>query len=479
MKRLLLTGCIAATALTGAATTPVTYYGEEMGSLNGVSDNGRYAVVCDEDNGIAYLWCIDEPDLFADISEAQGGENIPSGQRVKGTHVYDVSDTGMAVGSIGYADGHSVAAYFDLETQEWTALERPDNAQNSVEAVAVTPDGKVIAGYYVKANKALEFGQYHPCQWFLDDDGEYTLKTYEHIELPFHQGFFPMAQTPDGHIISGQVYGGVRSTMPALMVDGELVLFNEFTTTYEPLEYKGKYEGRDEEGNQIWLDDLDDPRIVWYVTELIDGCYDGQKWLDGYLAFCDGEGNFYGMRSWFETSVDDYGNEDVNVESAACIYNFHTNEFEYDPENVAFSCGVGEDLVFTADNEVLTANRQMTVNEAYGVNPPDGAISAGIAKMSLDGSVLGGIYAVFVEAIGDYYYFPYVVITDESGVQTTCGGGNVSVVLSRGHIDVLNATDAIIYDMDGRIAAKGVSADLTPGAYVVKAGEKSIKAIVR
>lgn len=482
MKKLLLTGCLAAATLAAAAASPSVYFGDEIGNLNGVSDNGRYVVVSDEDDGIAYLWCADDPDVFADISEALGASNIPSGQRVNGTHVYDVSDHGMAVGSIGYADGHSVAAYYDIETQEWTPLERPANALNTVEAVAVTPDGKIIAGYFCIANRELEFGQYYPCQWKLNEEGEYDLYAYDYIQLPFHQGFFPLAQSPDGNVISGMCFAGMMSTIPALIVDGELVLFNEIDEVSEPWIYRGKYFcGYDENGYQIWTDDPDDPRIVYYSEEYIDGYRDGEVGeLNGYLAFCDGEGNFYGMHSWYETSVDAYGNEDVTVESAACIYNFNTNEWEDYFFTPAFTCGTGEDLIFTADNQVMTEDDLETVNEYYDFSAPAGHINVGVSKVSLDGSVIGGITGLFSEAIMDYFYYPYVIVTDKySGVKTTLGGENVSVVLSRGHIEVRNADDATIYDIEGRIAAQGTSADLNPGAYVVKTADKSIKVIVK
>lgn len=477
MKNFILAGCLAAAALTAAATAPSVYFGEEMGSMNGVSDNGRYAVVCDDDNAIAYLWCIDDPDVFSDISEALGGSLVPSGQRVSGTKVYDVSDTGMAVGAIGYADGHSVAAYYDPESQEWTELERPRYALNTVEAVAVTPDGKTIAGYFCITNVDLGFGQYYPCQWIINEEGEYDLHAYYDIKLPFHQGFFPMAQSADGRVISGMCFAGMQSTLPALVVDGELVLFNEITDISEPWYHPGMgwFCGNDENG-QVWTDDPDDPRIVYFDEELIDGFNDGEIGeLNGYLAFCDGDGNFYGMRS--SIGEDAYGNPDV--ETSACIYNIDTNEWEDYYFAPAFTCGVGQDLVFTNDNKVMTDEGDESVNKYYGFSSPKGHTDFGISKISLDGTVLGGVTGVFSEAIMDYFYYPYVLVTGETGVQTTFGGENVSVVLSRGHIEVLNASGATVYDLEGRVAARGTSADLNPGAYVVKAGEKSIKVIVK
>lgn len=480
MKKLLLTGCIAAAALTAAADSPAAYFGQEMGGVNGVSDNGHYAVICDEDNNIAYLWNADTPDVFTDISAPLGAASKPSGQRIKGTLVYDVTDKGVAVGAICYADGHQEAAWYDPATGKWNEIERAKNAQNSMCAIAVTPDGKTIAGYYVKANYELGQGQYLPCQWILSEDGEYELKTYEDIKLPFHQGFFPMAQSPDGRRISGSVWAGMASSMPAILEDGGLVLFNEVTTVEEPLlYYKGEwFIGYDEDGHQMWTSDPDDPRIVMNTEERIDGYDDGSGngTLDGYFAFCDGEGNFYGMRS---VIVEDaYGN--MGPESSACIYNANTGEFEDYYFTQSFTCGVGQDLVFTNDNKVMTEEGEENVNKYYDFTSPAGHEDFGISKISIDGAVLGGVTGVFSEAIMDYFYYPYMLVTDKySGVKTTFGGENVSVILSRGHIEVCNAADATVYDMEGRIAARGTSIDLNAGTYVVKAGEKAIKVIVR
>lgn len=480
MNKILSGLALIGAVMTTSAATPQVYFGDECGNMNGVSDNGRYAVASDEDDGFAYLWYIDNPEVFTDISSPKGDPSEPSGQRIAGTHVYDVSDSGMAVGSTGYADGHSEAAWYDPETGEWHELDRPANAQNNVEAVAVTPDGKIIAGYYVMANAEVGFGQYHPCQWILGADGKYELRTYEDIELPAHEGFYPMAQSPDGRIISGSCFAGFNSSLPALVIDGKLKLFNEITTIIEPFVYQGKYYcGRDDNNIQIWTDDPDDPRIVYYAEERIDGYDDGggAGVFNGYLASCDGQGNFYGRRS--QVTTDDYGN--AETEDSACIYNIESGEWEDYYFTSSFTCGAGPNLIFTADNRVMTDENAFDINEYYGFTTPAGTESFGISKTSLDGKTLGGVMAEFIEAIGDYYYYPYVILTDGSnGVRATYGGkDNTSVIITRGHIEVTNADDATIYDMEGRVAASGTSIDVPAGTYVVKAGEKSIKAIVR
>lgn len=454
------------------------FSGDELGDINGVSDNGRFAAITDGDNNLAYLWDSNEPDWFMEITADLSPESVPSGMRIVGTNAYDVTNDGMVVGCLIYADGKSNPAYYINE--EWVELPVPANSLNTRTAVCVTPDGSVIAGYFCLAVKGLDgdyVGRYFPCQWKLNDEGEYDLFTYDDIDLPDHQGFIPMTQSADGRVIGGQVYCGIDSTIPGLIVDGELKLFDEITHRWEPWEYMGKwYCGRDEDGKQIWTEDPDDPRIVLFVEEYIDGFYDGYDRLSGAFDNCDINGNFYGMRTRVSNVSDD--GRDATLRSGACIYNINTDKWTYNTKFQFFTAGTSPDFVFANDNQVVIEGVGEDINEYYDftLSSP----SFGITKISDDATVLGGVRAEFSEAIMDYVYFPYVIMTEESGCKMVYGGPERPTVMTgRGTILVRNADSASVYGLNGRLIGEGTSFEVAPGTYVVKTGDVSAKVIVR
>lgn len=454
------------------------YNTAELGEVTGMSDNGRYVAITDMDNHIAFMWDAFNPTLFADISEDLSDSSMPSGQRVVGTSVYDFTDNGMGVGSIQYADGKSVPAIF--RDGEWSLLPIPADVRNTNDAIAVTPDGSHIAGTCVRYNATLGWGQYFPVQWVRGADGEYELREFD-IDLHGHMGFYPRCQSADGSIIAGTLYVGVQSTIPAMVVNGELRIFDEITTAQEPLLYfRGKWLiGYDENGNQLWTDDPDDPRILMITINLIDGFYDEAEGLNGALTTCDEFGNFYGMRTRV-SDVDPDDNTSATLTSGAAIYNVNTGEWTYDNRFSMYTCGYDADLIFGSDNQMIINGEVKDVCEYYDFQ--SASHSFGINCIGDKGLVLAGLRGEIFEGNGEWMYFPYVVMCDGAlaGVKTVYGGpDHPSVVTGRGHILVRNAESATLYDLDGRTVGTGTQFDVHPGVYVVKAGDTTVKVSVR
>lgn len=484
MKKLLLSAGLALFATFGLVAQNNLYNTEELGDMNGISDNGRYGAISDTDNLYAYMWSYTNPDVFVDITPELGDSSIPSGQRIKGAQANDVSDAGVVVGSLCYADGKSYPAYYDGE--KWTRLEIPADALNNCECVAITPDGKTIAGYCAKRYVDYDgssHGQYYPVQWNLNASGEYELVSYHDLNYYDHQGFWPTCMSTDGTIIGGTLYCGVASTVPALLVNGELVLFDTITFTEEPFTHYFNgvlkyYCGNDEEGYQIWTTDPNDPRIILYREPYIDGVHDID--MDGAfvggISFCDKYNNFYGSRTRVE-SVDADG-ENATFSKGAAIYSYSTNEWEYNDRSQYFTCGDGNGLVFANDNVVYVDNEKTYVSDVYDISNLPSA-STGIAKISLDGKVLGGVRQEFVEAIGDFFYFPYIVVCEGAfGGIKGVEADNAAVIVGRGYITATNGT-ATVYDMNGRMVGAGQRVNLQPGVYVVRLGNKNVKVQVR
>ena len=485
MKKSILLMCLAlvGTSTAGKAESKV-YVFDKLGIVGGVSDNGQYAAITDDEQYLAYIWNAENPEELFEITE-KAEPGLPASQRPIMTTAMDVSDGGIVVGSIGYADYHQYPAYY--KDGEWNLLPIDPDAVNTTEAVCITPDGKIIAGYqYLKmssaAGEGASRGQYIPCQWFLQEDGSYELKIYKDIKLPDHQGFYPMTQTPDGKVIGGQVFAGFGSNLTALIVEGQLVMFDEITIFKDCLEYKGKYyTGVDENGRQTWTDDINDPNIIWNQRELINGYFDGIRgetsMMNGFFTNCDGNGNFYGARSYVSNVTEDH---DGVVTNNAVIYNYITDTWHNDEGVNFFSAGIGDDLLFTGNGDVIEGNEVKNVKEAYAIN--SSFTINGISKISSDAKTIAGVASDLNPAIGEYQYYPFIILVDGdfNGTPEIAGSPKEGLVIAtKGRIEVLNAENVAVYDMNGRLIGTDKVTEVPAGVYVVKADDASYKIIVR
>ncbi|MDE5791643.1 MAG: hypothetical protein K2H96_10510 [Muribaculaceae bacterium] len=479
MKKSILLLALAAGVSLGMNAGSKVYTFDSLGEIDGISDNGRYGVVTDPDNGLAYIWDSTNPETLKDITaRTESAGNFTYNGDIWTTTAMDVSDDGIVVGSVLLGATYNPAYYKD---GKWNLLPLDPNAKNTNEAVCITPDGKIIAGYHFVNDPTSDTGgRYYPCQWFLGDDGYYSLKSYTNIELPDHQGFFPMTQSPDGEIIAGSVYCGFQSNVNAIVKNGELILFDKIETINEPWFFGGKYfAGWAEDGKtQIWVSDINDPRVVYFPEVYINGYKDkgDEGALIGFFTNCDGNGNLYGARSRV-INLTDEGEGEVVTE--ACIYNYKTDTWYTDEDYGFFSAGIGHDLLFTNTGEMINGETITSVPDAFDINTTGDV--EGINKISADASVLGGVSSEYSEAIGGLMYFPFFVKTEGySGVQAVVGTPEKGLVItSPGRIEVLNAEDIAVYDLDGRLIGKEKVTLVNPGVYVVRAGNSVHKVMVR
>lgn len=486
---LLLSLAFAGTAFSASAASEV-YVFDYLGLVGNVSDNGKYAAIYDDEDGYAYLWRVDDPEMLYDISEISE-EGLPNSMTAKSTTVMDVSDDGVAVGSVLFKDGHQHPAVY--KDGKWEMLPIEPEAINTNEAVCITPDGKVIAGYQYMKLEPREgdggiTGKFVPCQWFLQEDGTYELKTYSDGNLLDHQGFFPLTQTPDGKVIGGTIYAGFGSNLNAIVKEGELVIFDEVSALRVPaLEYGGKYwTGNiyDENGKfvkQTWTEDINDPNVIWDVTTTIDGYRDGlhgeSGLLNGFFTNCDEYGNLYGTRTYVNDVTEEH---DAKLTSNAVIYNYLDDTW-YDEQGVSFfSAGIKDELLYTGDGEVIMGNEVKTVREAYDIQTRYNI--SGIDKISANGNVLGGVSYEIHPATGEPLYYPFMVIVDPSivGVESVLGSPKKGlVIVSAGRIEVMNAESAAVYDLKGALLSTEMVTEVPAGIYVVKAGDASYKVVVK
>lgn len=479
MKRFLLYASLFAGTLAFNANAKTQYYAsnslEVYGLLTGISDNGKYAVACDDEDNYAFIWNAEDPTEFEML------EN--------GTLLYDIADDGTAVGAIYQAGGNFRAATY--KDGEWTLLGVHPAVLNEQYAIAVTPDARVIAGFeYDRDKNAERGGRYYPVVWILDENGEYEIVEFNDLKLPDHQGFITQTMTPDGKYIGGRLYGGFGSMVPAIIdIDNhKLLCWDEFETRYEPWEYKGKYyAGKDEDDIQIWVDDKDDERVLLYAEQYVNGVHNNSddNSFNGEFISSDANGNFYGYRT-VATNVSEDGNS-AKLTNYATIYNIKTGEFTDMKGFTAFSLGYDNGKKLFADNATMVTiseSGEMTkqkITDALGFSTSDEI--AAITHGSADGKVLGGIYGIFNAAKQAPDYHPFMIILDEplSGISEISidNGSDIAIIVAQGRIEVAGANSVAVYDLNGKCVATSASVTVAPGIYVVKADKVSKKVIVK
>lgn len=99
MKKILIACAFSAVAAMAGAESKVYFFHtadgefEQMGSVYGVSPNGEYAVIFDEEMSESYLWRRSDPERLEYL-------NMIVGDRVQPTEVRAVNDNGTIVGSV-------------------------------------------------------------------------------------------------------------------------------------------------------------------------------------------------------------------------------------------------------------------------------------------------------------------------------------------------------------------------------------------
>ena len=455
IKSLLSTAVIALSTVYSLSAETLNYeFGNDIiGTPTSVSDNGRFGTVVDEENNIGYIWDSLAPESLTPTVMADGKRFCPN----------DISDDGLAVGY--YAPDAGTIRPAILKDGVYTLLPVHPGTFNEAVANCVTPDGSVIAGTIFISDPSSEIaGRYYPVQWKLNAAGEYELFAYTDIELPDHQGFLVNCQSTDGEVLGGRLYCGVGSIIPAIIKNGELIYFNELATVSEPWMYKGKYyAGLDENGRQVWVEDVNDPRVVLFSEYFIDGFHDGNndQFFDGEFFGIDGDGTLFGYRTQ-ATNVDAEGNG--TLKSTACTYNYKNGDWSDTSATQAFSIGVGNAIKFDAAGNAFV-DGQKTPLSSLGVTASRTIGSA--YRCSMNGQVLGVIAYEIHPASGERINYPVFSILPQSyqsGIEDVT-------------IENVEAAKAV-YDLNGRYA--GTDLDLlTPGVYVVKNGSEVKKVIVK
>ncbi|MBD5355870.1 MAG: T9SS type A sorting domain-containing protein [Bacteroides sp.] len=459
MKKFLL--CLSvATAFSIFPTNAETQYyasdpNEVYGLMNGISRNGRYAVVSDDEDLVAYFWTRDTPDEY----EAVDTDAL----------LYDVADNGIAVGAI-VDELKFRAAIYNYNTNEWTQL--PDHLAvlNEQYAICVTADAKIISGYeYDRDDNPDTGGRYYPVVWTLNEaTGDYEITTFNDLILPDHQGFITECMSPDGKFIGGRLYCGAMAEIPA-MIDvekHEITFWNELETRIEPFYYKGEILG-------------------YYEEYYIDGYHDtrSDNTFSGEFISCDDNGNFYGHRT-VALSVSEDG-QDADLEHYACIYNYKTGEWTDILGVTSFSIGYDAKTMFATDAQmVVIENGEDEIESIYtglGFESSD-EISA-ITKGSADGKVLGGIYGIYNPAKQAPDYHPFMILLDNplSDISeiTIDHNSDIMILVARGQIEVAGANSVAVYDMSGKQVSSSASSNLKAGVYVVKADSVTRKVVVK
>ncbi len=466
-KYLLLAG--AALMAFGTLSAKTEFYPadtETMGVVNKVSKNGRYAIVNDDEANRNYLWDAQNP-----------GEYTYIGSRsFRKVNAYGITDDCTMVGSAYKEGGKWRPVVRKGLDGDWEELTVNEAALNTAEAVAISNDGKYIAGYEMvqggKIEEEMIKGAYYPCMWTRNDDGEYEYTSYFGIDIPNQQGFITTCLSEDGRVIGGYVHAGCSDGyLPAMMLDGKFVMFDTVEERMEPWYYNGELKG-------------------YNLVSYIDGYKDTEAlytFAGGFFSI-DEAGNLYGCRTTAEKVKED-GSGILYYHAA--VYNIEEEKWYYyddvlnDAMTARFSCGKDRELMFCAAAKMYQKGEVSDITTTLHFAKEFEPTVTGITHMSDDTRTLGGMYEIMNPATGMPQYYPFMLVLDKdaldySGIEIAkAEDSTIAIVLSRGRIDVCGAENVVVYDLNGRVAGQGSSVSVNAGTYVVKADSVSRTVIVK
>lgn len=449
MKQLLLLAVAAATTFCAPAKNTIYSFDDSVdGSVFGVSSNGLYAVGGDEASNIGFVWRSDNP------------ENITL---VENCVMRDAANDGTIVGSMFNKGAYtSIAGVYT--NGEWRQLPLSDDLIGESFAMSITADGKYIGGYqFTYFEKSETNGRYYPCRWVRDDFGDYQLEMYNNIEIPDHQGFAVGAISEDGRVLAGQVFCGFASLVPALMVDGEFVIFNELTTQKDPFYWNGSLLG-------------------YYDETYIDGFRDYSSLDNFYGSFLniDDAGNIYGMRT-IATDVQEDGTGKLVY--SPCYYNYTTQQWEdhgNGSRGTAYLCGYHGNYISMNNGNLVVDGKEVDLLQYFGIEDFDRQIS-GLAAYSSDGTVAGGTSLYLFEGIGEYLGQPFFMkLEGLAGAEDIVAESpSAKIIVNGSQIVVTGAENIAVYNTVGRLVSSKSVSTLNPGVYVVKADNTTAKVILK
>lgn len=458
MKRFFLSA-----ALVAAVASPVlaewhsytpTWEGERvLGVVSGISQNGQYATIYDEENELSYLWNLDNPSELVMLNSVIG--EYEGSIKFNKIQANDVTNDGTIVGCIYEAEGSYLPAYY--KNGEWVVLPISEFAINTKFVRRTSADGSVMAGVQMVVDKELETGSgYRACRWTRNDDGEYDLETFITLpdELAGHQGFYTYDMSENGSIILGMtMIGNTQATTPTYVENGDYWGMNSCEYRLEPWYYKGEIMGYDYNA---------------YIDGLIDS--DSDKNVQGYFAFYNNQNNCaYGMY----TKVSDVSEDGQSgkMTLGACIYNFETGELTQDTGYSQYIMA-HNDVIYAYNKSnnfrIIKDGKGMTFNEYFGFNP--GVNLTALSEMSASAHVLGGMHEIFNEAKQYPDYFPFIMVDDQAGADEMAAAPAAEIAVANGMISVNEGTVAV-FDMQGRLMGNAAAVAVAPGLYIAKTAD--------
>jgi hypothetical protein len=448
-KHLLLSAAaLVAVAISGNAENKIYSFEEVFGSAYGVSGNGKYAVGGDDDDNVGFIWDSEDP------------ENIVT---VESCVMHDVDNNGFIVGSYYLTGSYkAIAGYYSDD--EWHGLPLSDDLIGESFAMCVSDDGQFIGGYqFTKDANSETGGRYYPCLWTRDEYGDYTLSMYNNIVIPDHQGFAISSMSEDGRVLAGQVFCGLGSLVPALLVDGQPVYFNEFTAQMEPWYYKGELYG--------------------YATEYyIDGFHDYSSTDNFYGSFLsmDKFGYVYGGRTQ-ATNLQDDGTGTLVY--SGCEFNMNDGSWTDEKATRGYFhfTGYNGNYISTSNGGLIVDGEKKDLLDYFGLTL--GQSVSGLVGYSDDATVAAGTSLYLFAATGEYYGQPFFLKLDADqvngveSVESNVSNAKVSVIGNQ--IVVTGAENVAVYSTTGQLISRNSVTAPAAGIYVVKADNRTVKVAVK
>lgn len=420
------------------------------GAVTNVSSNGQWAVINDEFYVIGGVWNIDDPFVFTVLPDRGMGFDVSNDGTVVGCYRLNPSDLNTQRPGY-YRDG------------EWHPLPLSDLNYNdgvTSQARAISADGKYIAGQQTIEKEFSEEtgGAKVPCLWeYNEGTKEYDLVgVYDDPQIG-NQGFWVTCMSEDGNIIGGLLTCGAgSSTIPAIIKDGKLKIWNKLETRLIPYEYKGEV-------------------IGYFEYYFIDGHMDNSGYdFMGTFRWYGADGKLYGYRTKVTDIKPDAlgdGLDQGTLHINACTYDPETDTFVEGPSYRYYMAALptpdGSTIYLSSDGINYDNENPQSIHEFFDVQPSR-TVGSILYCCDDEGRVFGGGAGEYNEVTGDVDEYPFIIVLEE---------GLAASVDSLTQ-EMLDGIDEV-YSLDGIRMQGDVKNALRPGIYLYKSGKSCKKILIQ
>lgn len=304
MRKIILVMALIMSLFVANAQRRVTFENVEycIGAIfNKVSNNGKYVAGYAEaalgGSNVGFVYLVEEDSMVVLNPE---WEDHAEASHLVSAAANDVSNDGIVAGHYCFDDTYRRPAFYNLNTNTWTELERPADIVGKItaagsqygEATSISADGKYIGGYVIakmdNSTPGTLVPRNVPCVWVRTNDDE--LNPEYKLQMPIDtdhtkivgNGDWAWHMSDDARILGGNNSNKAGCFNPVIWVNN----FNDSLLDRQVLIGKEDLDRSEDDHGDGVIDDEDGADGGQYFWDGIVSCVSSNgEWVVGYHTF--------------------------------------------------------------------------------------------------------------------------------------------------------------------------------------------------